>query len=85
MPVIRNLLVVALAISALTGSFAAAQTMPTAPTGAVAPPVSGGSAAVPIADLSYRLGAGDKLRIVTYGEASLTAATESNQPENSPL
>lgn len=70
MPIIRNLLVVALAISALTGSFATAQTLPTAPTGAVARPVPGAAAA--IADLSYTLGPGDKLRIVTYGEASLT-------------
>ena len=69
MPVVRKPLVIALAISALTGSITFAQTLPTAPTGSVARPVP---AAAAIADLSYTLGPGDKLRIVTYGEASLT-------------
>ena len=72
MAVIRNLLFVTLAFAALAGPFASAQTQPTAPSGPVTPPVAGTSAAASIADLSYRLGAGDKLRIVTYGEATLT-------------
>lgn len=72
MPVIRNPLVVALAINALAGSFAFAQSIPTAPTGPVSQPVPGSAAPAVIADLSYTLGPGDKLRIVTYGEASLT-------------
>lgn len=69
---VQNPVVVAFAMSALTAPLVFAQTLPTTPTAPAAQPVLGASRPAPGADLGYRLGAGDKLRIVTYGEASLT-------------
>jgi protein involved in polysaccharide export with SLBB domain len=58
------------AVFALAGGFANAQTPPAAspPAATVAASAPGG----PIVDQGYRLGAGDKVRIIVFGEDSLT-------------
>jgi protein involved in polysaccharide export with SLBB domain len=57
-------------VFALAGGAARAQTAPPGPSAPVAGPVVGSPS--PIVDQGYRLGAGDKVRIIVFGEESLT-------------
>jgi polysaccharide export outer membrane protein len=60
------------AIAALRASFAASPRTTPAPAGYIAAPIPAAYAAAPAYDAAYHLDAGDKLRVVVYGQEGLT-------------